>query len=101
MIWPRWWTMSKRKLHAIAEAGRTRPPKSIVPAHRSSGSARQRSPMPALCASYAARTSAIVAGIGSGVQPKRPVSSASTMSRSSPTICQAISCAVRDRGSGR
>jgi hypothetical protein len=30
-----------------------------------------------------------------------PVSSASMMSRSSPTICHAISCAVRDRGSGR
>ena len=44
--------------------------------------------------------SLIVGGIGGGAHSTFPVSSASMIIFSSQTICQAISCAVRDLGSG-
>ena len=43
----------------------------------------------------------IVAGWGGGAHSALPVSSASMIIFSSQTIAQAISCAVRDLGSGR
>lgn len=93
--------MSKRKLHAIADAGRGLPKKSSAPSQRAAGSADQRAMMSALCRSYSATTAAIDAGIAGGAQATCPLSSASMIIRSSQMICHAIYCAVRDFGSGR
>ena len=60
-----------------------------------------RAAISALCFSYASSTSFIVAGIGGGAHSALPLSSASMIIFSSQTICQAISRAVRDFGSGR
>ena len=56
--------------------------------------------MPALCASYAAEHFRHRRGHGGGAHSALPFSSASMSIFSSQTICQAISCAVRDFGSG-
>src|SRR5215210_1433220 len=93
--------MSKRKLHAIGDAGRSPPKNSSFPFQRVAGSVFHRWAMLALCVSYALTTSFIVAGIGGGAHSAFPFSRASMIIFSSQTICQAISCAVRDFGSGR
>src|SRR5687767_6452601 len=92
--------MSKRKLQAIGDAGRLLPKNSRAPSQREPGNAPKRATMSELCLSYAAATSFIVAGIGGGAHSALPFSSASMIIFSSQTICQAISCAVRDLGSG-
>ena len=55
--------MSKRKLHAIVDAGRSLPKKSSFPSHRAPGRARHRAAMSARCASYDSSTSDIVGGV--------------------------------------
>src|SRR5690349_22854512 len=92
--------MSKRKLHAIGAAGRFLPNQPSFPPHFLGDSFLRRLAMLALCLAYASAISFADAGTGVGDHSELPVSSASISIFSSPMICQAISAAVRDFGSG-